>query len=798
MSKSALALILLVAAYLLSMAPWPLLICCLLSGLWVVAVFSLHRYLPGLTENLIYLLTLCLLVTAVCAGMTLSSPWWWIMALLTGSAAFIIPSYLLMRFGFSSDTVVINTAEFTAAGDEPSARKPEKTPEGGTIRYIMRWPGDRGEPETMSCIMPDGSYLAEIETDCCFSDDGRYFVMHYGSELRIFERQQKALYKVILDKHPSDLIKCQNGHIYFRNAKLALSEVLEEFSPVLLVAVADLWIIPAWAQGVQKTHIVWPAGPTGQRREGHLFLPANLRHLPDPLIPLEHLRYQLWLDGIPGDVVLAEDEVILAASTSQALACKGWSLKALQDNPESWEENPRHYWRWHPASGWREIKAAIAEMGRLPLRWGKIEEISGRKLWVGVTINNVLPFEGRYGAYLRDALGTTFTGYDRAGRLLPAELAEHSFEVLLPVIPGRQQLRSIPLPDGRRLIFIEFSRDKTQVAYQVWFGDYLIPGLWQLEYRIDDEKEHVALLPACAASALCDNVVVFKFKTKCLFSSPPMLIGRLHSFSAGILSVIDLAGLLSEGYKSHPLQPADLPPPPASRAAKFYTESWKYPAGHHLLCLRIDTAGLVFLPDWRVVQIPQVANAGGDFILPAPEALDAAWLRGAVIEGYWMDQSLPRKNGYLLTASGCAIYGVTPSFAWCDQGRYLALTHLLSWNDPDNDDPQRRNQWQLWLLDTHERTLRIRAGSTGRMPAFDRFSKGHWGVCTFDTDYERQGEIGRYGKVSLASLLQLPAEALIRRGQFFHRAEEEQPDAHWQTFDDQILNRWRYHEHTLL
>ena len=402
------------------------------------------------------------------------------------------------------------------------------------------------------------------------------------------------------------------------------------------------------------------------------------------------------------------------------------------------------------------------------------------------------PNYGRYGTSILNGFSIkseTQRGHDLYGRSQSAEMYSSRFEVVWPIPLDGIIFRSYPLADARRLNFVEHSRNGAQVAYTLAHGGLDIPGLWQLEFRISDDRKRVELLPACGEAGLSEHVFVLELESGKLHCSPPLLIERLRDFADGVLEIIELNGLCSKEFIPHPLQLADLPPPPPDRAADFYINRGYYKVSHSLRRLQVTSLGLELLPDWRLADRPQAANADGDFILPAPNRKDAAWLRGTECQysSCWIRHQEPRLGGYLLTASGCPLFDVTPSFAWDDKGRYLALTHLIVRGSPENNDPQHAHQWQIWLLDTWTHSLRIRPGSIGLMPRFEGFRHGAWEMKIYENIWDAPGDSGQRRRMILNELLQLPEERLIKRGKFWHREQEQQPVAHWQAFDEAKL-----------
>ena len=147
--------------------------------------------------------------------------------------------------------------------------------------------------------------------------------------------------------------------------------------------------------------------------------------------------------------------------------------------------------------------------------------------------------------------------------------------------------------------------------------------------------------------------------------------------------------------------------------------------------------------------------------------------------GWMKSPSMPRLGGHLLTASGCALKDLAPSMIWSGDGRYLALTRLLS--ETQGRDQNGRG-WQLLLLDVRERSLRIAAQPLHNRPQFETFVGDHLSVRLFERDWqpERDGDSGHLLQLDLAQLLSLPAEPLIEHHGLWLRAADQADLEAWQ------------------
>ncbi len=814
--------------YLLLMLGWQLLV--LLVPIFVVAILPLAWGLAGeaalllvqilcvrlgwlkLAGHLSRLLTACVIGTGFAIGRSFASDWAllgaivWIVLALAGVGS------LENRLGLKreekseeGDRVLTSETDEQAVGRTGGSAwggdEPNRTPEGGIIRMLGGGEIAMGGPVYGDYLFPDGVLLEGIGSSCRFSPDGRYFIATLPSRsswgMLLLDRQARRVYRCQADVPLWEIDDFDATHIRGRHSplvhnggvRLSLQQILDQAEAVDLVPIADLWLLPDWQESIEKTRKQWPAGPGGQTLEGRLALPESLARLEDPLRPLRYPDYELWLEGQATGLLLDEEEQPRWRADGRALACRA---KALAQPGER-----AAYWLWQAASGWQRLPdPKLIEQQRLSIYLGAVQALEEEQVWVEAELGSPLPNRGEYGEALSDYLSATETkrGHDAYGRIIPGETPLTRFELALTLGQATPAVRSLAMAGGARLQFSpQAERGQGQVAYRLQLGDWTLPGEWQLEHRVSSCGRYVALLPACDGEALAEQVVVADSRERRLLASPDLLVERLRDFHDGCVEVVCLAGLFSSQFTPEPLRHFDQPAPPAHRAATCYRERGYGGVCHELRRFRLGEQGLEAVPDWRLAEQPQAANADGDFILPAPHGRDAAWLRGAETEypDNWLREQCARQLGYLLTASGCALYGVTPSLCWSDDGRYLALTRLLQWDSPDNDDPDHARQWQLWLLDVEQRTLRRRPGSLGHMPRFEAFTGDSLSVRVFGQDWDDPADRGRRIRLKLDELLALPAEALEKRGWRWHLAGEQQPKAHWQSFDAQALEPWR-------
>jgi hypothetical protein len=672
------------------------------------------------------------------------------------------------------------------------------TPEGQPLRRFNWGEICMGGPAYCDYLFADGVLLQGLGSSCRFSHDGRYFAAPVPSRnqwgLVIFDRHNRRLYRCADESSLWELDDFSAQAISGRysplgpNApvSLSLAQLLEQAEALDLQPVQDLWLVPDWRTNLPASLLDWPTSPAGHRLQGQLLLPTSLRELDDPLAPIRYPRYQLLLDGEPSGVLLNPDNPPLWRADGLALVCQAQGEKS-------------GYWYWQATVGWRQLPPpGLLEEARLSIDYGQFVALDEQHAWLLAELDLPRPSSGEYGQVLHSIHSDTETslGHDRYGQTQVGAIARTRLRIGLGLEACSPALLVGALPVGGAApsFVLADANGAGQGAYHCQIGDWQLPGLWQLEHRRSACGRYLALLPACAGAALAERVVVADSRERCLLSSEPLLVQRLYDFQRGRLEVIALVGLCSAEFSSHPLRRFDLPAPPAASAAHCLEQAPAYGACHRLQGFTLGATQLLPVPSYRMVDVPQAANADGDFILPAPDGRDAAWLCGSETQyaDSWLRVHEGRQDGFLLTASGMALSGLAPSFCWSPDGRYLALTRLLQRQDPANDDSEQQPQWQLCLLDTHRRTLRRQPGSIGNMPRFTGCKAGVWTLRVYQQAWARPEDVGRSVRVRLSDLLALPEQALELRAGRWHLPTECVPAALWDTFDRQTLANWSF------
>ena len=688
----------------------------------------------------------------------------------------------------------------TPAGPAPSAwggGEPQQTPEGEPIRVFNLGEIAMGGPTYCDYLFPNGVLLEGLGSSALFSSDGRYFAAPVPSRntwgLAILDRAQRRLYRCLDTEHFWELDEFTDQALTGRCSPLMenasrqtrLEDLLQAAEAVDLVAVADLWLEPGdWQASLALDSFERLPAMGPHRLEAHLQLPASLREQPQPAACLRDPEYRLSLDGEATPLLIRADSPVVWSATGDALVCLARS--------QADEEAPSPYWLWQAGRGWRALAHPwVAAEGEPSFYWSAPLQLDEHWLWVESYLDYPKPDLGRFGYGLQSIHSDTETqvGHDPQGRMQVAELHLTRTRLAMPLTSsgerGAAAVESAPLLDGRRarLAWLR-DNDAGLGAYACSLGDWRLAGEWLLDHRVSDCGRYIALVPFAQAPAVPGQVVVVDVLEQRLLHGPAMLVARLLDFRAGRLSLAVVQGRLQRDAPGGPLQRFDQSAPEAALAAAFcaYREDSRL---YFESCdLLVEPTGLLRLPAWRLVTQPQVADADGDFIQPAPLGGDAAWLFGSDTEyaDSWLRERTPRLGGHLLTASGCALGNLAPSMIWSANGRYLALTRLCTEMD---DAREGRMAWQLLLLDVQERSLRLSPRWLRSRPLFERFDADGLRVRLFARDWESPDEFdpGAIQHLDTSELLALPAEPLLAQGELWLAETEQDNAAAWLALD---------------
>ncbi|WP_236207128.1 hypothetical protein [Pseudomonas tohonis] len=725
----------------------------------------------------------------------------------------LLPGYWGIFAGIAA--VVLGLAAVAAwerrlglAEPEPGANAwgsggPLLTPEGEPVRSFNWGEIAMGGPAWCDHLLPDGVVLEGLGSSLCFSSDGRYLAAAIPSRgewgLVIFDRQLRRLHHCTnapqfweLDAFDGEVLRGRHSPLVSNQAVVArLDTLLADARSEDFIAVGDLWLSPDRAAHLPAARD-FPA-PTGSHRlRGVPHLPGTLRELDNPLAPLANPACELVLDDEPSGLLLADGEAVIWREDGKALVCRARPVAELE---RGWSND---CWLWAEGEGWRLLDEPWqSHEGEPRLNLGAPLRLDGRRTWRAAYLDYAgtdrLGFG--YGLYSIHGDSEILAGVDELGRALAGEhrLTQLCLGVSLDGA-GRSgaSLELQPMANGEvpRLEWLREGADGRQGAFACRIGDWLLDGEWCLDHRVSDCGRYLALVAFAEAPAVPHRLVVADVRERRLLAlERPLAIARLHDFREGIVSLAHVLGRLPEGCESIPLQRFTEAAPDARRAAAFMaagSERFYYEVAR----VAFDPDALRLVPTWRLAECPPVANALGDFVLPAPGGMDAAWLFGCenrFADSYLREQE-PRMGGCLLTASGCAIADLGPAMIWSDDGRFLALTRFGEYHDPRAGS---HPLWHLLVLDTHEHRLYRCADPIGLMPRFEGFDGA--GLCMRVHAYahEVEDDAGEPRRFSLDELLALRAEPLRREGGLWlPDAERERIDL-WQHLDSTHLDPWR-------
>jgi len=653
------------------------------------------------------------------------------------------------------------------------------TPGGESIRQFNWGEICMGGPAYADYLFPDGVLLQGLGSSCRFSRDGRLFAAPIPSRgrwsLALLDRDQRRCYLLAHPDQPWELDDLDGDVVHGRhsplvsNAKVAISlrDLMSEAQAIDLLPLRDLWLLPGrWQDSLDDAERRW-CSLAGHEFCAKLALPASLRELDQPLRPLYQPRHELTLDGKPNGLVIDLDELPIVSADGQWLACLG-------------KRDGQHgCWVLRNGDDWRRLPETLPPEAEWPgLCSHGLESLEDDHVWQELRASLPQPDQGEFGAalhcYMSD--GETWLGHDVRGRLIVGTLRCNRMWLGRAIGgDGGIRLRSLPTATG---LAAEFVPQPLKGSYVVRIGNWQLPGTWQLEHRVSDCGRYLALLPACSADALAESVLVVDVSHRQFFRGPAMLVERIFDFQAGVLTLVTLSGLCSSDFCPHPLQRWQHPPPPADRAALELRERGPAGACHELRRLGLGSAGLRPLPTTRLALQPQAANADGDFILPSPDGNDALWLGGTRTEfaDSWLRERTARQDGVLLTASGLALSGVTPSCCWSADGRLLALTHLVQRSDGDNDSQEHRRQWRLWLLDCTARVVYRSRLDLGYMPNFEGFTGGRLSVRVLAEDWDCPDAPSELLSFDVSTLLAGAGVPLVLRDGLWRLADDAHPE----------------------
>jgi hypothetical protein len=732
-------------------------------------------------------------------GRALPGYWGIFAAMLTMAAGLASVAMWEKRLGLAKAEPVKSSGGGSAwGGDEPSV-----TPEGQPIRTFNHSEIAMGGPTYCDYLFSDGVLLQGLGSSARFSSDGRYFAAPIPSrsswKLMIFDRTARRIYICDndqfweLDEFDEQGLSGRVSPLVENSPrKTPLEELLQGAEAVDLIAIGDLWLEPgSWQEQMAREHVEYPP-PRGELNvEGHIFLPPDLRALPDPVAPLRYPEYRLSINGVQSPMLVRADSPLIWHPHGSQFACIAHSDEADSGG----------YWLFGNDRGWRKLSDAWIKQDNEPsLNWHEPLALDDQHLWIDAYLDYPQPDNGRYGYGLYSIHSDTETeiGHTPRGRIVVGERPLTRVRLAMPLHTGLKRgssrVESLPLKSQQRA-WLEWQSDNSEGvgAYCCRIGDWQLPGLWLLDHRVSDCGGFLALLPFSEPPAVTGHAVVVDLHARTLLQGAPLLVARILDFRAGKLTVAAIRGRLSRDYATSPLRRFDQPAPDAANAAGFCRYRDDSQLYYQSVELQVEAGYLRQLPPWRRVEQPQAAVADGDFVQVAPGNRDAAWLFGCETEyaTSWLRAQSLRLNGFLLTASGCAVQGLSPSMAWSPAGRYLALTSFI----PDNYDPYTLGQdtWRLLLLDVQERSLRYYPSYLDSRPEFLGFDHDKLRIKLFEQDWEPEDQPDPFRTLTipLDELLALDSVPLVAQNGIWLQHTHVHWEPLWQALDAAALAPWR-------
>jgi hypothetical protein len=716
-------------------------------------------------------------------------------------------SHLERRFGLAEKTPAKASASAKSGGPSSGGAsawggdEPRQTPEGEPIRVFNYSEIAMGGPVLCDYLFPDGVLLQSLGASARFSNDGRYFAAPVPSRqawgLVILDRQLRQLYQCSCDEF-WELDAFNDGTLSGRysplvdngSREISLEQLLETAKKISLVPVADLWLEPGHWQENLARKTLHHTSPDGQQHlDGTVALPASLRELAQPCDPLRNPEYRISLNGEPTPWLIMADTAIVWNPDSRSFACRA-----------RLDDQALDCWLWHVDRGWQTLPCPWTPAdGEPSLGWSEPLALDDHHLRLSSYFDYPQPDHGRYGYGLHSIHSDCDTqiGHDATGRIQVAERLLTRVQLAVPLTGdgqrGATMVESVPVTGETRAQFTwQHDNSLGLGGYRCRIGHWELPGLWQLDHRVSGTGRYIALIPFALPPAAAGCVVVADAQERQLLSSPPLLVGRLLDFRGPRLSVAVIRGRQGQDRPSTPLQRFDQAPPEAVEAAEFCQYRQDSRLYYESCELNVSPSSLTLLPDWRLVQQPQSAIADGNFVQPAPNGQDAAWLFGGETEyaDSWLRVHSPRLGGYLLTASGCALSDLAPSMIWSEDARYLALTRLHTEVD---DGHEGRMAWRILLLDVQARTLRQAPQWLRNRPQFERFNAEVLKVRLFQSDWAAKGDRdrGSVSSIKLSDLLALPVEPLCPDEGLWLAADQRDNATAWHALDTSALSDWR-------
>lgn len=749
-----------------------------------------------------------LLLTAIIAGTALSLLWrlpsfWALLAPVGLLGGWWLQAKFEQRLGIKSRKAGLSQVSRPAATERVEVQWRERA--GHRVRLFDQGEIAMGGPTFCSWLFDDGVLLTGVGESWCFSADGRYFAAvcpsRQGDGLLLLDREQDCVFYQHATRfwrlhEVSELyLTGQSRSASEEELRMPLATIMAAATARQLISIGDIKVEAGeWQQLIAREYQPTPCPSGAHRVTARFHLPPSLRSLEHPLQPLYRPAFELLIDDEPQDVVVGADEPLVWRADGVAFACAAQATAQVTAGVAAGRSSSG-YWLWTPGLRWQPLPhpwwqdTLGAGMFGLELAHLEADSVVFRACLLQPKLS-----QGRYGLeWGRVAGGIDYAvGHDAEGRARVAEYPAQPLNLSLPLgAQGHRQEVALIYPDADRPLRFEWYRDLADgaPAYRCRAGDEWLKGDFLCVSRLSADGRYLALLPAPATGQVASALGVVDLHSLRLMEFAPIRVKHLLGFNGSRLDVLEVRGISSDDRRLSPLHPWRRASQPAD-AALGATSDDEVTAGRHY-CLRrsfeVGTGELTPLPDYRLVDRPQLACCDDDFVYPSPDNRDAAWLFGAVTrfdDGY-LRAGKPRTNGKLLTASGCVLGGLAPAMIWSADGRYLALTRK------SHDAEGGERPWFLLLLEPATGLLRHYAEPLGNMPRFGSFDAAGLYFFVHRYGWLAEGDPGRSRRLDWAYLLAPDAEALLESGDLKMMPAEYDDADLWQALDRSPLESWR-------
>lgn len=675
-------------------------------------------------------------------------------------------------------------------GGQPGRGKPDAnyraliTPEGGHIRVLSEYESGRAYgPPARTILFDDGVLLAGVGLVARYSADGRYFAAIMPSpeeesdSLLLLDRRDKTLRWGRDSEHFWHIPEfCEPAPVDTptsaprRRPSLWLQDFLDTHSATGLKHFQDLWIDAGQHDHVLKQwstqHACYSTGNPCHRLRLKPVPPISFMAQADPYRCLLSPTWQLLMDDADTGLTTVYETSASCSDDGRLFACKAHRL----DAPGSGQV----FWWWSEASGWQALPDFERFIGdQIGLDTAPVPSFAENEdaLRLDARLASHVPGYGRFGIELREERSALDVPGDVDGHGIahPATLSVRHVSLHMRLEPGLAgvgllSVHTEPLANGACAVFSRPYPDAGPAqAWRCRIGDWQLPGLWLIKYRLLDKPCGIVLLPFVqdlgdSPQRAASSFVLALPAEKRLIAGPDFLVADVHDTLYDQIAVIEIAGRVDKNDNpafGTALAPFDAAAPlPGSGAMASFLAMRKARYYYRIRRFELRLGVLTALPDWRTVSSPQACNAEGDFLYPTPAQNHAAWYFGGHSQSPfgWPHREDRRIGGYVMTSQGYGIGQVGPAMIWSGDGQFLVLTRSAASYD---------EKWRLLLLDLTHGLLHVAVTALPSRPRFEQFDgQGLLLTLTHPAwDGEKPSEEQR--RISLAELTAMPAQAMV-------------------------------------